>query len=420
MENIEENIIYFIYCQNGKISNIERIEQNNIIKEVIPSKQEIKGKDLYILFKIKLPDDFKNKPFALTLVDKKGDLYYKNIFSKDIEKFKYNIIFESYYDKINNLNQKVLSFKEQFFIFKNSLDKDINLLNDLYLNTINYLSKDKFENIDHSFIISLFLEIYKINKNEQNNKFKLALKNYFSKLNLKILEIGDSNNSENSENPSLGNLDINTKDLEIISDLDTYKLRNELISITGNIEEINEKIDVFLGLYYIHYKPKLFISLLDIKKDKFEEIKNHLINNKKLFNNFKVNEKIIKIINESDSLDQIIMLINNFISDMEETMKLISNFDIFFKFLGFLENGSKMVSILQLASPKKTDNIEEIYKSFQIVMELFKNMGRLPFRFQNDFYIEYCKIFMNEDLEKIKTLHDILKLYNKFVIEKSR
>jgi hypothetical protein len=32
---------------------------------------------------------------------------------------------------------------------------------------------------------------------------------------------------------------------------------------------------------------------------------------------------------------------------------------------------------------------------------------------KKEFYVEYCKLFLNEDLNKIKLIIDILKLYNK-------
>ena len=134
MEDIKENLIYFIYAQRGCKNNIAKIETNNIVENY--SEKEIQNKSnsnyLYILYSIQLASDFKGKPFALTLIDKSGDLYYKNIFSEDIEKFKYDMIFESYYKKNSNLNQISLSFKEQFFMFKNSLENDIYILNDLF------------------------------------------------------------------------------------------------------------------------------------------------------------------------------------------------------------------------------------------------------------------------------------------------
>ena len=128
-------------------------------------------------------------------------------------------------------------------------------------------------------------------KQEKVDLFKNTLKNFFEYLNLKILEI-EENDKEDSETlssyqspstSSIRNLDINSKDFEILSDSD---IRNELISMTGNIEKLNEKIDIFLALYYMQYKPKLFIHFLYSKKDKFEEIKNHLI-----FQNFIENWK---------------------------------------------------------------------------------------------------------------------------------
>ena len=151
MENIKENDIYFIYCVDGTENNIALIETNNIINEV----QTIKtGKDIdynYIIYFLKLQNDYKGKPFALTLIDKSGHFFFSNIYST--EKFKYEMIFEYYKtDKndnfeISSLHQKTLGYKEQFIIFQNILKdlKDDDILNDLFLNSINNLFKGKYK-----------------------------------------------------------------------------------------------------------------------------------------------------------------------------------------------------------------------------------------------------------------------------------
>ena len=127
MENIKDNDIYFIYCVDGTENNIALIETNNIVNEV----QTIKtGKDIdynYILYCLKLSDNYKGKSFSLTLRDISGNLFVCNIDS--IEKFKYGMIFEYHKNdkndnfQISSLNQKILSYKEQFIIFENSLNK---------------------------------------------------------------------------------------------------------------------------------------------------------------------------------------------------------------------------------------------------------------------------------------------------------
>ena len=42
MDSIKQNEIYFIYSQKGGESKIERIEENNVVKDVIPIKEEKK------------------------------------------------------------------------------------------------------------------------------------------------------------------------------------------------------------------------------------------------------------------------------------------------------------------------------------------------------------------------------------------
>ena len=118
MENISRDKIYFIYSQKGKESNIASIEENNNIK-VVDKKDVSESKDdLYIIYCLELSSNLKGKPYAISLINKYGELYYKNIYSRDTNKFKYDMVFQSFYGKESKpLNQITLSYQKQFFIF---------------------------------------------------------------------------------------------------------------------------------------------------------------------------------------------------------------------------------------------------------------------------------------------------------------
>ena len=173
-------------------------------------------------------------------------------------------------------------------------------MNDLFLNSINYLSKGEIKEIDYQFILFLFIKIYNIYLNRPDDLIKNTIKKYFEELNLNLLE-NEINKIYNSETTKKG-LNIDSNYLKILSDTDPYKLRYELILITGNKEELNTKIDVFLAFYYINYKPKLFLNFVDTNKDKFEEIKTHLISNRKIFYDFNSEIMGFELMDETENM----------------------------------------------------------------------------------------------------------------------
>ena len=107
------------------------------------------------------------------------------IYSKKDEKFKYSLSFQPIYDNNNhNLNQVPLPYKTQFDIFyyylKENKDNDSSYINSLFLDTIEYLSKNKDIGLDQKTLLFLFLEINKINPKDKEIDKKKILK-IFSK-----------------------------------------------------------------------------------------------------------------------------------------------------------------------------------------------------------------------------------------------
>ena len=122
MERLEPNKFYFIYCQNGNESKVAKIEENNSEKNIKEIKTEKKDNYIYTIYCITLPNNFKGNELAITLIDKSAKLYYKTIFIREKEKFKFGVLFESYHNQeIDPLNQKKLSYKEQFIIFQDNI-----------------------------------------------------------------------------------------------------------------------------------------------------------------------------------------------------------------------------------------------------------------------------------------------------------
>ncbi len=418
MEKIIKDKIYFIYSQKGKESNIANIEENNNIK--IVDKKDLHESDDYIstIYCLELSNNLKGKPYAISLINKNGQLFYKNIYSKDTNKFKYEMIFESFYGKeINPLNQITLNYKEQFFIFEKYLKEDYKSINDLFLDSINDLSKDEIKELNYEFLLILFFEIFKKYSLSNITLFKNTIKKYFEDLNYNILEKESNILIELQKKPKL---DINQNDLKLLSDNDPYSLRNKLIFITGDKEEINIKIDVFLCFYYIYYKPNLFLSFVDSKNDKFKDIKSHLLANKVIFKDF--NSKIfnLDLIENVQNSKQLSSLISNFVPNMVEVFKIITDYMVFLKLVEISIKENKLIRMLDLCKPQKTDDIEKVYEYFNKYIDLFVEERIIPVYCSQNFYLEYCKLFLNEDFEKIKIVQSMLKYFNNKVSDKDK
>ena len=408
MERIKEKKIYFIYTQNGEKSNIEKVETNSIVKEVKVIKQEIISNNTYILFCLILNDDYSEKPFALTLIDNHGEFYFSNIFSKASVKFKYKMLFEHFYNKgsTNSLNQFILPYIEQYNYFKQNLKDDYSL-NDLYINSINDLIENKEKN-DYEFLLYLFLDIYNAYKTSKNEDYIKTFIKFFKDINFEIFEIESQNKT----------LNIPIEKLQFL--FDTHKIRNELISIMGNNDEINYKIDAFLGFYYLNFNPKLFILFLDPKNKDFELIKLHLIKLRKIFNNFNGEIMGYNLMIETENLTQIEYLITDFVPNMIEVFKIITNFMIYLKLIALSQIENRRINILKLCKPQKDDNILQLSRYYDELIDLFLQEKYMPIYIGKEFYIQYSKLFLYEDFEKIEIIHKMLNNFNNHVTDKFR
>ena len=415
MEKLDTKKIYFIYSQKGKKSNIQAINAQKIVKKVKKIEEKISENSLYILYCLELFNDFKEKPFILILIDNNTNFYSTNIHPKSPGKFKYDILFDLYnQNQTYSLDQIIKPYKDQFNIFKNYLKNDEKALNDLFLDSINYLSEKNPES-DYNFIMSVFVAIYQLFKYNPNI-FTKTIKKYFEELNLELLEKYGKNN-KNSEEIVKPKLDINPDDLDIFSDV--HNIRKELIKITEDKEEINNKIDAFLGFYYIYFKPKLFINFVDKKNNKFNEIKSHLILHKKIFNEFNSNI-ILLVMEETENLEQIESIISNFVPNIVEFFKMLANI-LFFTKLGYLRQiENKKINIINLIKPHKEDNITELYQYFSQFIQLFSQERTLPVSLNKDLFLEYCELFKNESYEKIGLIYNMLNTFNKKVNQKHK
>ena len=415
MEDLKQNpkYLYFIYSQNTLINNIVQIEKNKAVKEIKIIEEKTLDYFFYVLYCLELSDDYINKPFTVTLINHELDLYYKNVYPKIPGEFKYDMKFNLFQkEKKNSLSQIILVYKDQLLIFENYLKQknDIKSINNLFLDSINYLTEINNPDVDYNFIVLLFIEIYQQYKNTQNNLFKDTIKKYFEQLNFQLFENKNKNNIEGLDKP---NLNLNSKYLEIFSD-NKNNIRQELISLTGDKEEINVKIDAFLGFYYLFYEPKLFLNFVKITSDNetFKVIKYHLFLHNSLFNNFNSQVFSFDLFNEVKSYTEMEIVIKNFVPNMVELLKIFVNEEIFIKMMELSALENRLIPITDLCCPKKEDNIKELLECFEQYISLCNQEKRFIVRINADFFLQYCKLFLNVDYEKIDIIHAMLNRYN--------
>ena len=227
-------------------------------------------------------------------------------------------------------------------------------MNSLFLNTIEYLSSNKPLGLDKKNLLYLLLEINKLNlKDEVIDKNKI-FEYFFTKINfVKLFEncLFDKQNNKEITLDELNELN------QIIS------MINELVIKTGDKEEINEKIDLFIMLYII-YTNLFFNFLFDNKGKNYDKIKTHLLKYRNLFKNFNA-EIMFKILmsglRSSHNFDSIILVMKDFIPDMLEGLKLFSNYEFFMTFNERLVyyNKNLLINILDLFQQKNTDEVKE-------------------------------------------------------------
>ena len=412
METIGEKRIYFIYAQKGKKSNISTIETNEQIKKIDKITEGTKSDNIYILYCLTIFNTNEENQITLTLVDNQGELYISNIYLNNIDIFQYKILFEPYYNKNeNSLDQIILSNEQQFEIFKNNVKNDMNILYNLYSSRLTSFLMDNTLKLDFDYLRKFFIEFYQKFKN--SSQLESLIIKFFNNFDLNTI----NNNQQNKE------IESSQYNLDILSTPD--KIRNDLITITKNLEEINEKIDVFLGYHYYFYEPNLFTTFISKKNqsnnnDNYNnDIVNHLISNRKFFENFSLekNDNMRNLLYDAENLTQIIYLMN-LLPNMVECFNILKDEYFFIKLVSLTQIEQKLLKIMDLNKPQKNDNIKLINEYFKEFYEHFLNERNCPVILTEDFFIQYCNFFLNEDLNKINIIRNILKGYNKSLSDK--
>ena len=404
MEGKEIKFVYFIYSQKGENNNILVIELNDKIKSI----KEIIKKDWYdsiiILYRIEVLKSKNENKINISLIDNKGDVYFSHILfnyleSLDEENFdmKDNIIFKlkfnNYNNEGNNLNQVILPYNEQFELFSETFKDNDKIMINLYLSTISQIFLKTNEKCD--FIFDFFLKIYDKQKMKSLPKLKQVIKYFFK--NIKYI----LRNCELVEK-----LEISQETLKVLNDID--KIRTDL----NKIVQEEENIDIFLAYYYVHYQKKLFIEFINNAKYK-NEINKNLNNNRNIFNNF-TNEIITSdLMDEAANSEELLSLIKLY-PNIVECFKILTNYNIYCKFISFKQIEKKNITITKFQEPKITDDLDLLKIYFEIVYNIFLEETVYPLNITEDFFNKYYQIFEknDEDFHNILIIIDMLYLYN--------
>ena len=196
MEEDEEKInIYFIYGQKGEFSKIEYFELNEQVINAEILTKEAYGNYIAVLYCIEVIKSKIGNLISISLIDDKGELYISNISTNSLKYagngkifFIYKLQFRPFeYNENNNLEQIILDYQEQFYIFRQQFKKDINILTNLYKSTFyNFLMRME---PTFNFILSFFFDIFDVDKYSTYPELKIVFKYFFQ--NMKII-LGNS------------------------------------------------------------------------------------------------------------------------------------------------------------------------------------------------------------------------------------
>ena len=410
MEGKEIKKVYFIYAQKGEKNNIKEIETNDKVKIVKEISKENLGNSIQNIYYLQILKNPEENKININLIDNQGEMYISNIVFEpnefieeeeeeniDIEE---KIIFKLKFKPFNNIEEKldqiILPYNEQFEIFENKFQDNDKLMFSLYLNTISQVFLHPNEKID--FIFNFFLNVYEKINSDKKQEFKTILK-YFFKNMKNILR-----NSDYVES-----LEIDEERLEIFNDPE--KIRTKLLFLI-NEQKFEENIDIFLSYYYVHYNKKLFIKFINNEKYK-KKLNAELVANRNLFNNFTTEIITPELMEEAQNGGELLSLMMLY-PNIVECFKILTHYEIYLKFINFKQYERKCINIMLIQNPKKTDNIDLLNEYFKSTYDFFIEEQIYPLIIKEDFFVQYFKLFEqnDEDFPKLILIIEMLKLFN--------
>ena len=412
-----DKTIYFIFCQKGGANDIYKLEENENVKNIKILKQDNYLQNPYLLYSFAISSMNKEKNVTLFLT-KSEEKYIATLksFKEYSEIFLYKVDFKPFNENINNMNQIILPYKEQFIIFKkNIVGKNNDLLKYLILSSLDFIQncslinpkedlasqiKFEFDYFLYLFISSLFLNNYNPDEN--------ILNSFLKEFNTDLIEI------QNSFNRSTSNINIileisDTATLELLND---YNLSFVLFEPILKMNELNNnKFIVLLAYYYFIYQPKLFINFISEKNIRSKEVNEILIKYRKIFKDFSTEIMDFTIFDEAENLSEIqnvFLLMPNLV----EITIALSEEKFYSKVDCLSRIETKICNLYRFIKPKKEDNIELLKKNIEKMTKMAKELDNyMIFSLTKDFFICYCELFFDENLKNLELLIDIYNLY---------
>ena len=111
-------------------------------------------------------------------------------------------------------------------------------------------------------------------------------------------------------------------------------------------------------------------------------------------------------------MEEIISLMS-LLPNMVDCFKMFSDFDFYDKLCILKQKEQNGLDIMKIGKPKKEDNIELLSNYYYKMKENYQKKFIMPIDIKKEFFIDYCKFFINDDVNKIKIIKDIFENYNK-------
>ena len=415
--NIKEKKIYFIFAQKDDKNEPYKLEENENIKNIKILKEEKKFAYSYLLYSITISSIYQEKNVSLFL-NQSGERHIASVecYKPYPDIFLYKVDFKPFNKNINkNLNQIIVPYKEQFIIFQNTIVKENNdLLNYLIQSSLDFIHNSSLINLkedlagkisfEFDYYLYLFINCLFLDKVYGGEKL---LKIFFDEFNVDLINAKYSYNKYDSNKALIEDIGNPT----IIDSLkDFNKINKDVISMTKNDETISNKLDLILAYYYFNYKRRIFIDFISKKNERKEKLLINLDKNRKLFLDFSSEIMDFDIFNEAENLEEIQFLFS-LIPNLPELMKVFSLEELYIKFMYLSQIENKVCNLAKILKPNKNDNIELLHKNFEDLMKIAKLENFVGFVLSNDFFLDYCELFYNENLKNIELLIDIYKTY---------
>ena len=405
-EFTQDNFILFIYSQNHDKKELTKLTKQDYIAEMKCLKEYyIEGKAHYI-FCLLLNSDYDKELIELEF-EKDGILYSSKIKIEDIynEIFLFKIDFNTKYHENNQLSKFTMDYSEQFKLFLKLKEQEKDLyyyfsdeyLKNLCLSAIHFISSTYEEMLTIDFLFNIFINSYLIQKNEKNSQDNL-IKLFFDSLKIESI-------SSKNTNLKVGNED-DSKYKKFFSKV--QNIQKELAEIGG--EKNIDKINIILAYYYLNNSPKNFVNLISLNNNYSKNIFQILKNNSKIFNNFTSEIIDFKLLNEAENINQIKILLK-LLSNMVELFKVFLDKEFFLKLSNFSQIENQCIDVVEIVSPKITDDLDNLYNYFFGVIEECKSEGIVAFKMPDKFFIDYANFYSKKNLQNLKLIREMYEKY---------